>query len=271
MNRVELEKRIHARGHLFGHVEQVISWIRPTVFMTRHDCADESIPSATTKRGGLPDTVLDSAWPRTTEGRAMKFVMQIDCRKVPPELAWPESGLVQFFADDWYSDSEHLIRFYPESTRWIRGKAEPDIEVLPSSTLELSLSYMLPDSDFAIGRAFDRKSEYRYGGQLVEDLYEEQDFHSLDRIGGYPVYTQSNLMWSVLQDLAAENGLPLRNHASLMNNTKAESRAAILEMYDRVELLLQVDWGEGQLVFAAPRSPDREIRFEKARFYFDHS
>ena len=269
MTSQELESWIRTYAEVYGlneHVDEIISWIRPTVALERRHCRDDEIPVAASKAGGQPDAGPGFRWPRTSEGRWMHFVLQINCRDLENSgLGWPDEGLLQIFADDFYSDCEFHIEFHSNTEDLVRVPSSseqpqpPDEEeYLSTARLRFKPMAMIPADDFAFRQNFDRKKSYEYSS-MESDWREELEGtidHFDDRLGGYPSHTLSGLMWNGLVRMADEHlGVELRNHASLMNNTKAQTREDVLELYGSVELLAQLYWLEGKFIFVTAGWP----------------
>jgi len=75
--------------------------------------------------GGLPQAPSGFAWPRRSDGRALTFIAQIDCARLPaasevPDRALlPESGALLFFidmnGDRWLNDTQY-VHYVPAGT-----------------------------------------------------------------------------------------------------------------------------------------------------------
>ena len=261
MTSEELENWLRTYAEVYGldeHVDEIISWIRPTVALERQHCRDDEIPVAASKAGGQPNVGPEFRWPRTSEGRWMHFVLQINCRDLENSgLGWPHEGLLQIFADDFYSDCEHHIEFHSETEGLVRVPPSSEQPQTPDEDEYLSTA-MSPEDAFAFRQNYDRKTRYEYSS-IESDWREELEGtidHFDDRLGGYPSHTFSRLMWDGLVRMADELlGVELRNHASLMNNTKPQTREDVLALYGSVELLAQLYWWEGWFIFVTAGWP----------------
>jgi hypothetical protein len=87
--------------------------------------------------GGLPRAPSGFAWPRRSDGRALTFIAQIDCARLPaasevPDRALlPENGALLFFVDmngdRWLNDTQY-VHYVPAGT-WTA--AEPPVDLVP--------------------------------------------------------------------------------------------------------------------------------------------
>ncbi len=129
---------------------------------------------ATHHFGGKPLLPASFAWPRTTHGRALAFVAQIDLGALPPNDELPHEGLLAFFADaygctdGWPIEQDRFrVHYFEDKTTLIRTDAPadfllgPDFEVRP---IEFVPRFDLTDDrwpELFTDEAFPEKAVYQ--------------------------------------------------------------------------------------------------------------
>jgi uncharacterized protein YwqG len=249
---------------------QLAGFARESIRMRGTPAPCESIRSAASKLGGLPDLPPHAEWPRWKTGY-LQFVAQVNLAELPPNDLLPHTGLLSFFYDReqsaWGFDPNHRdgfrLWYFPDTTNLVRA-SKPDSSAFPCVRLSFELFLSLPDS--SAEQVSDLLLELEDSEKYVEFIEEHVGPAPEHWLFGWPHIIQNQME---LQCQLVTNGLYTGNATGYGDPRRKELEPGAADW----TLLLQIDsddnarmmWGDVGRLYVWIRHQDLHSRnFDKA-------
>lgn len=180
-----LRERIASVG-LESHAEAIIAQALPAVDLILEGASSGEIGEH--RFGGVPDLPSSMAWPRTVDGQAFVFLLQLNLAQAPAfeSSPLPSRGMAWVFVglDEPATDVEHRIIVWqgdeelrPTPRPPIEESANDNYEDMAPQRLRLELRADLPDYSTGYGGLEDEMSEEE------EEAYDQLSRRAKNRIG----------------------------------------------------------------------------------------
>lgn len=175
-------------------MENMKKYRRNSIYIEK---TEAEITAGCSKIGGNPDVCEGFEWMRNPEGKALAFLMQINCGEIHPfdkDNEFPEKGMMYFFYDleasPWNSEeNRYAVCYYGGDVSELKPCEFPDKEVVSN--------YCFADVNCTIDESAvkffcsDDLPEYDDASDIAEDYSYEEYEGSRFRILGYDPYEYS--------------------------------------------------------------------------------
>lgn len=175
-------------------MENMKKYRRNSIYIEK---TEAEITAGCSKIGGNPDLCEGFEWMRNPEGKALAFLMQINCGEIHPfdkDNEFPEKGMMYFFYDleasPWNSEeNRYAVCYYGGDVSELKPCEFPDKEVVSN--------YCFADVNCTIDESAvkffcsDDLPEYDDASDIAEDYSYEEYEGARFRILGYDPYEYS--------------------------------------------------------------------------------
>lgn len=276
----EFIRKYAAEFGLHGFVDQIVSYIKPAVFLRWRPCPQVDFSLAVTRFGGEPDLPPGFIWPLTFDGRPQKFVMQIALSDLVPmrlDLGLPTNGLLSVFVDDHDGLPDRNVTFTHEGVTLERtslpaallAEYGDDDVLLNSHEVKLIRGLQLPGTPpLSFGSWRESEGGFLKACEFFECFNERFGVDARGRLGGYANTALGNVQWHMFVDEAERLGEPVRSENAIHHNLAVESRQKLFALYDQIQLLLELDWFEGYMCFMAMRDQAKHIDIDNVVAFY---
>lgn len=204
----------------WSELPESIQHYKPQVLPTKKSVISLSLSPAEdltlwqSKVGGSPYLPVHADHPRTTDGRALMLLAQINCAELPENEDYPKTGILQFFID--VEDDLYGLNFdEPQTQDGFRVIYHADVvednaqlqQHFPHADLDQNMSPVTGQYavQFATQERYISIGDHAFADQVfdpyaldddsAEEIYDEYDdvfSASGHHLGGYPYFTQDD-------------------------------------------------------------------------------